>query len=346
MAVEAWFAGPGAAPVVLLGAASFGDSAGCGTEPFPPGTRWIVSAWAGDPTQPPTTGLCSPHAQLGTPEGEAMLAEAVTAYGEGSAPEGGGPTATPEPSAPSTPTDPSTVLDRGRGHRARRHRPGPCLRPGSRADEDQLTARGPGAAHQRTRGAGRLQGHPPTRRAPCRGGRRLRRCRAQSPVSPWRSDASRSLPRPRRHRLIALLGAMALLLLVPAVAFARKCARCDRRARPATTRSTSGLPAPPLRGHADDRRGLVRADPARRLKCSSRRRRSVTRRAAGSSRCASAPAGSCPPTSAEPGGRADDGHVPAARRRWTRPRARPCSRRPRPPDRQGTSPSGRRGRPG
>jgi hypothetical protein len=111
MAVEAWFAGPGAAPVVLLGAASFGDSAGCGTEPFAPGSRWIISAWAGDPTQPPTTGLCSPHAQLGTPEGEAMLAEAVTAYGDGSAPEGGGgPTATPEPSAPSAPTDPSTVL--------------------------------------------------------------------------------------------------------------------------------------------------------------------------------------------------------------------------------------------
>jgi hypothetical protein len=39
-----------------------------------------------------------------------MLAEAVTAYGDGSAPEGGGPSATPEPSAPSTPTDLSTVL--------------------------------------------------------------------------------------------------------------------------------------------------------------------------------------------------------------------------------------------
>lgn len=112
MAVELWFAGPGPAPVVTLGPTSFGDSAGCGTEPFPPGSRWIVSTWAGDPTQPPTTGLCQPHAKLDTPEGQAMLAEAVTAYGGGSAPEGGGaePSATPEPSAPSAPTDPSTML--------------------------------------------------------------------------------------------------------------------------------------------------------------------------------------------------------------------------------------------
>jgi hypothetical protein len=73
MAVERWFIGPGAAPVVVLGPASFGDSAGCGTDPFPPGSRWIVSTWAGDPTQPPTTGLCQPHAQLDTPEGQAML---------------------------------------------------------------------------------------------------------------------------------------------------------------------------------------------------------------------------------------------------------------------------------
>ena len=112
MAVERWFAGPGAAPVVNLGPASFGDSASCGTEPFPAGSRWILSTWAGDPTQPPTTGLCQPHALLDSPEGQAMLAEAVTAYGDGSVPEGGGagPTATPEPSAPSAPTDPSTVV--------------------------------------------------------------------------------------------------------------------------------------------------------------------------------------------------------------------------------------------
>jgi hypothetical protein len=112
MAVERWFTGPGAAPVVTLGPASFGDSAGCGTEPFAPGSRWIVSAWAGDPAQAPTTGLCQPHALLDSPEGQAMLTEAVSAYGDGSVPEGGGagPTATPEPSAPSAPTDPSTTV--------------------------------------------------------------------------------------------------------------------------------------------------------------------------------------------------------------------------------------------
>ncbi len=112
MAVDRWFSGPGMAPVVTLAAASFGDSAGCGTEPFPPGSRWVVAAWAGDPTQLPTTGLCQPHAQLDSPEGQAMLAEAVTAYGDGSAPGGGGtgPTATPAPEAPSAPTDPSATL--------------------------------------------------------------------------------------------------------------------------------------------------------------------------------------------------------------------------------------------
>ena len=110
MAVERWFVGPGAAPVVALGATSFGDSASCGTEQFQPGTRWIVSTWAGDPTQLPTTGLCQPHAQLDTPEGQAMLAEAVTAYGEGTVPEGGAPTPTPEPASPSAPSDGSGVL--------------------------------------------------------------------------------------------------------------------------------------------------------------------------------------------------------------------------------------------
>ncbi len=38
----------------------------------------------------PATGQCQPHAQLGTPEGAAMLAEAEVAYGPGSVPEGGG----------------------------------------------------------------------------------------------------------------------------------------------------------------------------------------------------------------------------------------------------------------
>jgi hypothetical protein len=114
MAVERWFAGPGAAAVVTLGAASFGDSASCGTQPFPVGSRWIVSTWAGDPTQPPTTGLCQPHALLDSPEGQAMLAEAETAYGQGSAPEGGGgasPTAAPAP--PGAPVEPSAALALG-----------------------------------------------------------------------------------------------------------------------------------------------------------------------------------------------------------------------------------------
>ncbi|HEY8167640.1 MAG TPA: hypothetical protein VIF84_02890 [Candidatus Limnocylindrales bacterium] len=113
MAVERWFAGPGAAPVVLLGASSFGDSAGCGTPQFAPGSRWIVSAWAGDPTQPPTTGLCQPHAPLDSPEGQAMLTQAAAAYGDGSTPEGGGgPSASPTaaPSAPAASGDATPMI--------------------------------------------------------------------------------------------------------------------------------------------------------------------------------------------------------------------------------------------
>ncbi len=114
MAVERWFAGPGPAPVVTLSPASFGDSAACGVEPFPAGSRWVMSTWTGDPTQgqaqQPTTGLCQPHAPLDSPEGQAMLAEATSVYGTGSVPEGGGAVPTPAPEAPSPPTDPSTML--------------------------------------------------------------------------------------------------------------------------------------------------------------------------------------------------------------------------------------------
>lgn len=90
MTVARWYSGPGEAPTVELAASSFGDSASCGIEPLPVGSKWIMSAFVSGLEAVPATGQCQPHAQLGTPEGAAMLAEAEVAYGPGSVPEGGG----------------------------------------------------------------------------------------------------------------------------------------------------------------------------------------------------------------------------------------------------------------
>jgi hypothetical protein len=79
--VYTWFAGKGAAPVVYLAASSFGDGAACGTTPPTPGTRWIWVTWLDGGRGDPITGLCSPQGQLGTTEGDAMLADATRVFG-------------------------------------------------------------------------------------------------------------------------------------------------------------------------------------------------------------------------------------------------------------------------
>jgi hypothetical protein len=78
--IARWFSGPGPAPVIYLAASSFGDSAACGTQLPRAGTDWIwvASIQAGGD---PLTGLCDPHGQIGTQEGDALFADAVTAYG-------------------------------------------------------------------------------------------------------------------------------------------------------------------------------------------------------------------------------------------------------------------------
>ena len=78
--VATWYSGRGAAPVVYLAASSFGDGSSCGTTAPTPGTSWIWVTWLGDGGDP-VTGLCSPAAQLGTPEGDAMVAEATRTFG-------------------------------------------------------------------------------------------------------------------------------------------------------------------------------------------------------------------------------------------------------------------------
>jgi hypothetical protein len=94
--IETWFSGPNPAAVVYLSAQSFGDSAGCGTNAPPAGTKWIWVAYV-SPGNDPTTGLCSPHAQLGSPEGDKLLADAVATF-QGAPPPGASDP--PEPSNP------------------------------------------------------------------------------------------------------------------------------------------------------------------------------------------------------------------------------------------------------
>jgi len=95
--VTQWLWGQGAAPAVWLTANSFGDSAGCGTNPPQPGTSWIWVTWLPGNNGDFGTGLCSPAAQLGTPEGQAMLEDALAVFGASVPPNA---TAEPTPGKP------------------------------------------------------------------------------------------------------------------------------------------------------------------------------------------------------------------------------------------------------
>ncbi len=75
--VAQWFSGKGAAPLVYLSAQSFTGEASCGISLPPAGTNWIWVTFLADGGRDPSTGLCNPHGQLGTPEGDALLAEAT-----------------------------------------------------------------------------------------------------------------------------------------------------------------------------------------------------------------------------------------------------------------------------
>ena len=97
--VATWFSGEGAAPIVYLSSNSFGDGAGCGTNVPPAGMDMIWVTYLPEEGGDPVSGLCSPHAQLGTPEGDAMLKDALATFG-GVVPHGGTPT--DPPGAPAT----------------------------------------------------------------------------------------------------------------------------------------------------------------------------------------------------------------------------------------------------
>ena len=102
--VDQWLWGQGAAPVVWLTASSFGDSAGCGTTPPPPGSSWIWVAWLPGNNGDFGTGLCSPAGLLGSADGDAMLEEALSVFDATKPPEAQPapttePASVPEPAA-------------------------------------------------------------------------------------------------------------------------------------------------------------------------------------------------------------------------------------------------------
>lgn len=103
--VAQWFSGTGAAPLVYLSAQSFTGEASCSTSLPPAGTNWIWVTFLPEGGGDPVTGLCNPHGQLGTPEGDALLADATATYG-GIAPPGAAATDPPE-TAPGSPAVPA-----------------------------------------------------------------------------------------------------------------------------------------------------------------------------------------------------------------------------------------------
>jgi hypothetical protein len=111
VAVDRWFWGDGAEPVVWLSDNSFGDGAACGVSVPPPGSHWIWVTWRQEDSGDFATGLCSPAGNLATPEGQAMLEEALATFTGAAL-----PTAAAVPSvdaAPTTPpaADPATPAD-------------------------------------------------------------------------------------------------------------------------------------------------------------------------------------------------------------------------------------------
>jgi hypothetical protein len=97
VAVSRWFKAAPPGPVVLLDSRGFEDPMGgmCGTNRPPAGSEWIFVAWFNERARF-DVNLCSTHADLATPEGQALLVDAEAVFG---------PT-TPIPVASAPPGDP------------------------------------------------------------------------------------------------------------------------------------------------------------------------------------------------------------------------------------------------
>jgi hypothetical protein len=98
--VERWYQGPGGA-TVSFGPDGFGDQGAACQDPWPAvGSRWIWVAWVPELGARPQTNLCTPKAAIESPEGEAMLASIVRAFGTGTPVEPPSETAPEPPPAP------------------------------------------------------------------------------------------------------------------------------------------------------------------------------------------------------------------------------------------------------
>ena len=96
--VTRWFQGEGAAGIVWVQGEWGQGGASCETPLPPAGTEWIfvASRFEGELA----VNLCTPHAAVGSDAGAAMLADAISTFGDGGGPP---PGASPPPAAPAQP---------------------------------------------------------------------------------------------------------------------------------------------------------------------------------------------------------------------------------------------------
>jgi hypothetical protein len=108
--VTRWFQGEGAAGIVRIQGEWGQGGASCETPLPPAGTEWIfvASRFEGELA----VNLCTPHAPVGSDPGAAMLADAMTTFGDGGgAPPGQSPPpAAAVPSAGGAAVDPMPIL--------------------------------------------------------------------------------------------------------------------------------------------------------------------------------------------------------------------------------------------
>jgi hypothetical protein len=108
--VTRWFQGEGAAGIVRIQGQWGQGGASCETPLPPAGTEWIfvASRFEGELA----VNLCTPHAPVGSDPGAAMLADAITTFGDGGgAPPGQSPPpAAAVPSAGGAAVDPMPIL--------------------------------------------------------------------------------------------------------------------------------------------------------------------------------------------------------------------------------------------
>jgi hypothetical protein len=92
VSITSWFSGPAPAPVVTIDVDQM-DESSCGTDPPPAGRQFLFVAWEADELRY-GMNLCTVVADLGTDEGQAMLATVVDRLGApipiGAAPPGSG----------------------------------------------------------------------------------------------------------------------------------------------------------------------------------------------------------------------------------------------------------------